>query len=515
MNLTAEPALRNGKYILDTQLGEGVFASTYRATNTESRQTVVIKTIGENLSQHSDFDQFKQRFLKLAERLKSCEHPNLVKIIDCFEEAGRPYLVMEYIPGQTLAELIQSHVLPEAKAIEYICQIGDALSALHKAGLLHRDVKPQNIIQRQDCDSVVLCEFGITCELTPGVMQTHASLISAGYAPLELYSLGSQHTPATDIYALAATLYCLLTGRPPLPAPVRQALHSKGGVSATAPSEPRLFPQNLPPGTQKLSSVVKQAIGRGLAVAAQRRPQTVEAWLSLLPSKKPSPKPQPALTQNLITQPKAQNSAQAELKPSPTKSPTLPPTPEKISTPKPALTQDLVTKVKAKNSEGADVKPSHTTSPTPHPPTPEQKPTPQLAFEQNLLTKLKTQNGHTGTVIKKLKIQNGHTGTVIKKLKGPKVLEALAKWCVAQRGFSKAESSGSAQQVNGVCRAWSKGKELPLRALLITGAIAASAGVGFGFALRTNAPNQPGSTLLHTEQSFPPSSNWPMSRPQL
>jgi len=515
MNLTAETALHNGKYVLDTPMGQGVFDITYRATHTESGQTVVIKTLDENLHQHSDFDQFKQQFRELAKRLSHCKHPNLLQVLDYFEDAERPYLVMEYIPGQTLAELIQSDVLSEAKAIHYIRQIGNALSVLHKAGLVHRAVKPQNIIRRQDTHCVVLCEFGITCEFTAGVMQTHASLISAGYAPLEQYSFESQRIPATDIYALAATLYCLLTGRPPLPAPVRQALHSKGGVSATAPSEPRLFPQNLPPGTQKLSSVVKQAIGRGLAVAAQRRPQTVEAWLSLLPSKKPSPKPQSALTQNLITQPKAQNSAQAELKPSPTKSPTLPPTPEKIPTPKPALTQNLVTKVKTQNSEGADVKPSPTTSPMLHPPIPEQKPTPQLAFEQNLLTKLKTQNGHTGTVIKKLKIQNGYTGTVIKKLKGPKVLEALAKWCVAQRGFSKAESSGSAQQVNGVCRAWSKGKELPLRALLITGAIAASAGVGFGFALRTNAPNQPGSTLLHTEQSFPPSSNWPMSRPQL
>ncbi len=426
MNLTAEPALHNGKYILDTQLGEGVFASTYRATNTESRQTVVIKTIGENLSQHSDFDQFKQRFLKLAERLKSCEHPNLVKIIDCFEEAGRPYLVMEYIPGETLAELIQSHVLPEAKAIEYIRQIGDALSVLHKAGLLHRDVKPQNIIQRQDCDSVVLCEFGITCELTPGVMQTHASLISAGYAPLELYSLGSQHTPATDIYALAATLYCLLTGRPPLPAPVREVLHSDKGN--------HLFPSNLQQPNYHLSRVVKKAIWCGLQIA-QRRPQNVEAWLSLLQTQEKSPTSgQPARTRRSEAKLKAPASGQANSTAVPTKSQTRqPPNQNKSPTPEPALIQALILQLKAQNSK------SKAQSPKP-----------------------KAQSS-------KLKAQSS-------KLKTPKA-------------------------------------RLPLQALLMTGAIAASAGIGFGFALRINGSDKPGSTFLHTKQAFPPSSNWPMSGP--
>src|SRR5918998_704896 len=118
MNLTAGTALHDDKYLLNTQLGKGVFGITYRATNTESGETVVIKTIGEELRQHSDFDQFKQQFLELAERLRCCKHPNLVQVLDCFEEAGRPYLVMEYIPGQTLAELIQSEVLPEAKAVK-------------------------------------------------------------------------------------------------------------------------------------------------------------------------------------------------------------------------------------------------------------------------------------------------------------------------------------------------------------------------------------------------------------
>ena len=469
MNLTAETALQNGKYVLDTQLSKGVFGITYRATNTESGQTVVIKTLGESLRQHSDFDQFKQQFLELAKRLSRCKHPNLVQVLDCFEEAGRPYLVMEYIRGQTLAELIQSEVLPEAKAVKYIRQIGHALSVVHKAGLLHQDVKPQNIIRRQDTDCVVLCEFGLTCEFTPGVMQTHANLLSAGYAPLEQYSFEEQRTPATDIYALAATLYCLLIGRPPLPAPVRDriaklclraevrstsptpmlldeneggdrfpesALHSDGGVSAAALQEHRLFLPDLQQSTQKLSPAVKQVVCCGLELAAQRRPKTVEAWLSLLKSQDKILKPQPALTQHSVAQPRAGT----------------------VALPVPDLPQ-------------AALKSAPTKRKTAQRPTQAKKPTHQPELAQRLVTKLRTG-------LEAVSLPGGHRGTIFRKLKTLKVRS-------------------------------------PLRALILTGTIAASAGIGFGFALRINRPNEPGSTILHTEQSFPPTSNWPMSEPQL
>lgn len=430
MNLTAQTALYNGKYLLNTQLGNGVFGLTYRATNTESGKTVVIKTIGEQLRQHSDFDQFKTQFLGFAEQLRACQHPNLVQVLDCFEDAGRPYLVMDYIPGQTLAELIHSNVLPEAKAIEYIRQVSAALSVLHKAGLLHRDVKPQNIIRRQDTDRVVLGEFGITCEFTAGVMQTHASLSSPGYAPLEQYSPEGQRTPATDIYALAATFYCLLTGRPPLPAAVRKALYSQGSVSTEPPQEHDLFSPNLHSDTPNLSPAVKQVIWRGLELSTQRRPQSVEAWLTLLPSQEKIFKPKPALTQRFPTQPKVATGV----------------TPPQVSGP-------------------VDLKPASTNSKILQPTLLEKKTIPEPALSQHLVKQSKTQDA---------------------------INQDTKNRVSTQLNPSKAR--------------------LPLPALFMTGAIAASAGLGFGFALRINGPNEPGSTLLHTQQSFPPSSNWPVSK---
>ncbi|NEP62970.1 MAG: serine/threonine protein kinase [Symploca sp. SIO2G7] len=381
MDLTPGTTIHKGKYILDTQIGTGFFSLTYQATS-KSGQIVVIKTLAENLCQHPDFIQFKQQFLGLAQRLRRCQHPHLVSVLDYFEEAGHPYLVMEYIPGQTLGQIIQTQVLPERKALKYIHQIGDALNHLHQFGLLHRDIKPQNIIHRQDSDYVVLCELGITCELTPGIMQTHASLLSSGYLPPEQYVSEYQRTKATDIYALAATFYCLLTGYPPLPVPVRKVLQAGGSD--------HLFPSNAQQSPPKLSPEVMQAIRCGLELAVDKRPQTVEAWLALIPL------------------------------------------------PKRLKRRRDTSQLKSRHSN----------------PQPYSKPT---ALPHH---PIKT-----------------------------KASKAVA-WKLTL-------------------------KQLPLKALLMTGAIAASTGLGFGFALRFNSPNTPGSTILHTEQSFPPRSDWPVSEPSL
>lgn len=415
MNWTAGTALNNGRYILNTQMGKGVFGLTYQATNTESGQTVVVKTLSETLDQHPEFERFKQRFLIFAQRLSHCQHPHLVQVLDYFEDAGRPYLVMDYIPGQTLAELIQSGAMPEAKAMDYIRQIGNALNVLHHAGLLHRDIKPQNIILRQDTDSVVLCEPGITCELTPGVMQTHANLLSSGYAPLEQYSAEGKRTRATDIYALAATLHHLVTGEPPFPAPVRKALRLRKQSYRFFPTQPQL------------SSSVKRAIRCAMELAPQKRPQTLDSWLLMLFNSENSSCAQPetaksvqTLVQQTLTQPKEKTN----------------------STPQPALAQYFV------------VKPQPT---------------------------------------------NGRRNTASAQTKTPTLGEPRRVSPVAINGKSPITHTRKPTR-----------KSSPLQALFMTGTLAASVGLGFGLALRMNGPHGAGSSILHTEQSFPPRSDWPV-----
>ncbi|MBE9127347.1 MULTISPECIES: serine/threonine protein kinase [unclassified Coleofasciculus] len=440
MNVTSKPALHQGKYILGNRLGRGVFHLTYRATQSESGETVIIKTLGESLRQHPDVEQFKQQFLDFAERVSRCQHPSLVRVLDWFEEGGYPYLVMEDIPGQTLAELIRANGLSPAKAIQYIRQIGSALNVLHQAGLLHLDIKPETIIRRPESDRLVLCEFGITCEFTPGVMQTHANLLSAGYTPIEQHTLQGKRTPATDLYALAATFYCLLTGRPPLPAPVREALQSH--------TDNNLFSSDWHNYQHKISPGIKRVLESGLELIPQKRPQTLAPWLSQLPGSTKALTPGQNVTKH---QKKQEPLSRAEKQPS---------------------QQRLL-----------DNRPTH-----PQAPIPSHKSSlpgqhdniyigsrPVRTFIQPSETKLQSYNPAFARVAKEFPQPSKRSKATTAKTK---IL-------------------------------------LPFQALLMTGAVAASAGIGFGFALRLNRPNDPGSTILHTQQTFPPRSDWPVSEPQL
>ncbi|CAA9391236.1 Serine/threonine protein kinase [uncultured Microcoleus sp.] len=108
--------------------------------------------------------------------------------------------------------------------MHYIRQIASAVSTVHNSGLLHGDIKPENIIRRADSHLVMLIDFGIARGFTAGTKQTYTNLLSPGYAPIEQYLYDGKCTPATDIYALAATLYYLLSGVAPVAAPLRDRI---------------------------------------------------------------------------------------------------------------------------------------------------------------------------------------------------------------------------------------------------------------------------------------------------
>lgn len=269
MNSLIGKTLQNGKYTLEEVLGEGGFGITLKALHHDLGQRVVIKTLNETSRQSSKFSYLAQSFRDEARRLALCQHPNIVRISDFFSEAGAPYLVMDYIPGSTLEQIVfPDRPLPEAIAIHYIRQVAAALQVVHQNGLLHRDVKPGNIILRQGTQEVVLIDFGIAREFTLGVPQTHTSIISTGFAPIEQYITHAPRTPATDVYGLASTLYALLTAQVPVASILRDR-------------QPMPAPRDLQP---QLQVATNQAIMRGMAVESRYRPQTVADWLSLLPN---------------------------------------------------------------------------------------------------------------------------------------------------------------------------------------------------------------------------------------
>ena len=282
MNSLVGKALQGGKYTLEEPIGQGGFGVTFRAIHHYLNQTVVIKTLNSTTQSNPRYAEFERQFRDEARRLAACVHPNIVRVNDFFIEDNVPYLVMDYIPGQNLEQVVfPDHPLTEAIAIHYIRQIGAALQTVHQNGLLHRDVKPQNILLRQGTQEVVLIDFGIAREFTPGATQTHTSLISSGYAPIEQYVAHEKRTPATDVYGLAATLYALLTAKVPVASILRDR-------------QPMPAPRDLQP---YLSPAVNQAVMRGIAVELRYRPGTVAEWLSLLPN--PSISGQPTEGQSL------------------------------------------------------------------------------------------------------------------------------------------------------------------------------------------------------------------------
>ena len=292
MNLTPGTVLQRGKYRIDKVLGTGGFGITYQANDTYLAQTVTLKTLNDNLHQHPNFAKFQQQFIAQAHRFSWCQHPNIARVLDFFEEGGLCFVVMEYVAGPNLAQLIKSHQrLTETEALHYIRQIASALKTLHQAGLVHRNIKPENIIQRTGTNSVMLTGFGLSCEFPANMRQTYNSLLSPGYVPMEQYipeteekkqdalaiaglsrpSLGVAKspnllTPATDIYSLAATFYYLLAGEAPVPAPLRDRIPL---------FSLRQIQTQLCPG-------IERAILWGLEINSRQRPQTIESWLDFL-----------------------------------------------------------------------------------------------------------------------------------------------------------------------------------------------------------------------------------------
>lgn len=259
--------LQRGKYTIEKALGQGGFGITYLVKDKQGNQ-LVVKTLNEWLQNQSDFENFQQDFLNEALRLAKFRHPHIVRVDEVIQEGDLWGIVMEYIDGEDLAHRVwQQGAMPELEALRYIQQIGEALTLIHNHGLLHRDIKPLNIMLRKSQLEGVLIDFGIAREFTPNLTQTHTQSLSDGFAPIEQYDWRAKRGAYTDVYALAATLYALVTGEMPMPSPVR----AFGTVL-----EP---PQQLNP---KISDRVSQGILQGMAMKPEERPQSVAEWLAIL-----------------------------------------------------------------------------------------------------------------------------------------------------------------------------------------------------------------------------------------
>jgi eukaryotic-like serine/threonine-protein kinase len=216
--------LLNARFRLEEQIGSGGMSTVYRAYDTTLERWVAIKLMHRDTTE--DPDQL-ERFRREARAVARLNHPHVVTVIDFGEDDGRPYIVLEFVEGETLKQRIRRlGRLPIGEAVAYAIEIGRALSAAHAERLVHRDVKPQNVLIDQEGRAKVT-DFGIARSLEAhGLTATGRVLGTTDYVSPE-QALGHEVTEQSDVYSLGVVLYEMLIGAPPFKAESQVAVAMK------------------------------------------------------------------------------------------------------------------------------------------------------------------------------------------------------------------------------------------------------------------------------------------------
>lgn len=221
--LASHHMLKN-RYLIVRKVGQGGMGAVYQATDTHliGRTWAVKEMTDTAITDPLEKQQAIQVFRREAEMLARLKHPNLPRVTDFFEEGGKHYLVMEFVPGETLEDKIirQGSPLPESVVLQWAAQLCDVLTFLHEQQppVIFRDLKPSNVMVTPE-GQVKLIDFGIVRLFKPGKRKDTVSMGTPGYTPLEQYGQ-AQTDPRSDIYALGATLHRLLTGYDPALTPL-------------------------------------------------------------------------------------------------------------------------------------------------------------------------------------------------------------------------------------------------------------------------------------------------------
>ena len=284
VHLALPVGFRLFEYRIDGVLGQGGFGIAYAATDVNLNAKVVIKeylpedfayrTTDSSVCARDDEDQdFYQTgldsFLVEARTLATFRHPNIVRVARFFEANRTAYMVLEYERGQSLKSWRKKHEnVPESELVSLLAPLFNGLAVVHRAGYLHRDIKPDNIYVRDEDGSLVLLDFGAARQTASQKAETGA-VVTPGYAAIEQYAGGGRQGPWTDIYAMGATLFWLVTGKKPFDAPTR-----------IADPDPQPSAKALCAG--KYSEEFLGAIDWALRMHPNDRPQSVEDFRSML-----------------------------------------------------------------------------------------------------------------------------------------------------------------------------------------------------------------------------------------
>ena len=275
-----------GRYVVEQVLGIGGFGITYYVRHVElgvhyavkeffisgkcvrenDRSTVLLQNIDQ-----SRYVKLKKRFADEARTLVVLNNPHVVKVIDIFEENNTSYIVMEYVPGITLQQKVDNEgKMSVSDAVNCMGQLAEAVSYIHEKHILHRDIKPDNVMITPD-NRIVLVDFGSAREFVHDEVQNQTAILTQGYAPIEQYASNGKKGNYTDIYALGGVFYFALTGEKPMDATSRTMEQMK-------------CPKDLNP---EIPDSVNKTIMKAMEMKAEDRYQTVQEFMSDLLGEKP------------------------------------------------------------------------------------------------------------------------------------------------------------------------------------------------------------------------------------
>lgn len=282
---TLQPGDVIAEYKVEKVLGSGSFGVTYLARDMHLSRAVAIKEYmpvvyarraadgtvsSRNLDTSATFEWGLERFSEEARTLAQFNHPNIVRVLRLVQGMnGTAYIAMELLEGRNLETIVEEEgPLPPDRFLSVFRQLLDGCESIHRIGILHRDIKPANIVIRGE--TPVLIDFGAARDLALQQKAGFSALVTDGFSPLEQYSKEIQQTEATDIYALAATAYFLITGRIPPPSAARSC-------GETMPSVAEVAAGTVPPDILK-------GIDWGLALRMADRPKSIGEWRKAMPS---------------------------------------------------------------------------------------------------------------------------------------------------------------------------------------------------------------------------------------
>jgi predicted Ser/Thr protein kinase len=296
------------RYRVVRQLGQGGMGAVYQAWDTRLNRPIALKEMRPQAGlDAATLAQLRQQFQQEAQILATLTHPNLVRVTDYFSWSGNEYLVMDFVEGESLAQRIRHEgAMPETQVLHCAEQLLDALGYCHGQGVLHRDLKPQNIIITPE-GRAILVDFGLVKLWDPRDPRTRTAMRGMGtpeYAPPEQYDVGAGHTdPRSDIYGLGATLYHMLTGQLPPTATQRMASPSSF-----------LTPRRV---NSAISPAVEAIVLKALEIQMDRRFRTTDEMAQALGFARRSPHAVPRTAVVAEQPPLAQAGRPAKPKPGP------------------------------------------------------------------------------------------------------------------------------------------------------------------------------------------------------